>query len=59
MGEGRAAYRVLMAKPERRRSLGRRRSRWEDIIKIDIQEVGYGAWDELIWFRIGTRGGIW
>jgi hypothetical protein len=41
-----------------RRPLGRPRRRWEDNIKMDLQEVGWGgAWTELIWLRIGTGGG--
>jgi hypothetical protein len=41
MGEKRGAYRILVGRPERRRSLGRPRCRWEDI-KMDLQEVGLG-----------------
>jgi hypothetical protein len=40
--------------PERRRSLGKPKHRWENHIKMDFQEVGYGAWTGLIWLRIGT-----
>jgi len=40
MGEGRGVYRVLVAKPEGKRPLGRPRRRWEDNIKMDLQEVG-------------------
>ena len=59
MGEMRRAYRVLVGKPERKRSLGRPRFRWEDNIKIDLHGVGWwGAWTGLIWFRIGTGGGL-
>jgi hypothetical protein len=58
MGEGRGAYRVLVGTPEGRRPLGRPRRRWEDIIKIDLQEVGWGAWTGLLWLRIGTGGGL-
>jgi hypothetical protein len=53
-----AAYRVLVGRPEGRRPLGRPRRRWEDNIKMDIQEVGWGAWIGLIWLRIGTGGGL-
>jgi hypothetical protein len=35
-------FRVLVGKPEGKRSLGKRRLRWEDNIKMDIQEVGLG-----------------
>jgi len=57
MRERRGVYRVLVWKPERKRTLGRPRHRWEDNIKMDIQEVGFGAWIELIWLRIRTGGG--
>jgi hypothetical protein len=40
MSEGRGAYRVLVGRPEGRRPLGRPRRRWEDNIKMDLQEVG-------------------
>jgi hypothetical protein len=36
---------VLVGKPEGKRQLGRPRRRWEDNIKVDLQEVGYGAMD--------------
>jgi hypothetical protein len=39
MWERRGVYRVLVRKPERKRPLGRSRHRWEDNIKIDLQEV--------------------
>jgi len=44
MGQGRGVYRVLVEKPEGKRPLGRPRRRWEDIIKMDLQEVGEGLW---------------
>jgi hypothetical protein len=49
MGERRGAHRVLVGKPEGQRPLGRPRCRWEDNIKIDLQEVGYGGmdWNDL------------
>jgi hypothetical protein len=40
MGEGTGVYRVLVGKPEQKRPLGRPRHRWEDNIKMDLQEVG-------------------
>jgi len=43
--ERRSVYRVLVGKPERKRPLGRPRRRWEDSIKMDIQEVGCGDMD--------------
>jgi hypothetical protein len=49
MGEGRGVYRVLVGKPEGKRPLGRPRRRWEDNIKMGLQEVGCGGmkWIEL------------
>jgi len=40
MEEGRDVYRILVGKPEGKRPLGRPRRRWEDNIKMDLQEVG-------------------
>jgi hypothetical protein len=45
MGEGRGAYRILVGRPEGRRPLERPRRRWEDNIKMDFQEVGWGGMD--------------
>jgi hypothetical protein len=45
MGEGRCAYRILVGRPEVSRLLGRPRRRWEDNIKMDLQEVGWGGMD--------------
>ena len=53
MGEGRDLYRVLVGKPEGKRALGRPRRRWEDNIKMDLQEVGCGG----MWLRNGRGGG--
>jgi hypothetical protein len=49
MGEGRGGYRVLVDKPEGKRPMGRHGRRWEDSIKIDLQEVECGGmeWIEL------------
>ena len=38
-GEGKGVYRILVGKPEGKRSLGRPRRRWKDNIKMDLQEV--------------------
>jgi hypothetical protein len=60
MGEGRNLYRVLVGKPEAKRPLGRPRHRWEDGIKMDLWEFGWGGgvWSGFTWLRIGTVGGL-
>jgi hypothetical protein len=49
MGEDRGVHRAFVGKPEGTRPLGRPRGRWEDNIKMDLQEVGEGRgdWKEL------------
>jgi len=56
MGEGRAVYRVLVGKPEGKRPLGRPRRRWEDKIKMDLQEVGGGCGD---WMELAQDKDRW
>jgi hypothetical protein len=53
MGEERKLYRVLVGKPEGKRPLLRPRRRWEDGIRMDLRETGWGSW-----LRIGTGGGL-
>jgi hypothetical protein len=43
MGEERKLYKVLVGKPEGKRSLERPRRRWEDGIRIDLREIGWGC----------------
>jgi hypothetical protein len=50
MGEGRGVYRVLVGRPEGKRSLGRPRLRWEDNIKMDLREIGI---DGANWIQDG------
>jgi len=51
---------VTVGKPEGKRPLGRLRRRWEDNIKMDLQEVGCGLWTGSRWLRIRTGGGhLW
>jgi hypothetical protein len=60
MGEDRGVYRVLVEKPEGKRPLGRPRHRWEDNIKLDLQEVGRDVETGWSWLRIGTGDGpLW
>jgi hypothetical protein len=49
MGEERNVYRYLMGKPEGKRPLGRPRRRWEDGIRMDLREIGWGSveWTQL------------
>jgi hypothetical protein len=44
-GAKRKAYRILVGKPEGQRSLGRPKRRWEDNIKINLREIGWGCMD--------------
>jgi hypothetical protein len=61
MGERRSAYRALAEKPEGRRPLGRPRRRWEDNIKMNLREVGWGGvdWNDLAQDRDRWRGRSW
>jgi hypothetical protein len=45
MGEKRNAYRILVGMPERRRALRKLRRRWEDNIRMDLREIGWGGMD--------------
>ena len=56
MGERRDVYRVLVGKPEGKKPLGRPRLRWEDNIKMDLQEVGCGGMD---WIELAQDGDKW
>jgi hypothetical protein len=57
MGERGGVYRVLVGQPEGNWPHVRHRCRWEDNIKMDIQEMGWGTWTGSIWLRKGTGGG--
>ena len=56
MGQGRGVHRVLVGKPEGKRPLGRPRRRWEDTIKMDLQEVGGGCGD---WMELAQDKDKW
>ena len=56
MGEGRGVYRVLVGKSEGKRPLGRPRPRWEDNIKMDLQEVGFRGMD---WIKLAQDRDRW
>jgi len=55
MGEMRKSYKILFGKPEGKRQIGRLRRRWEDNIRMDLNEI---VWEGCIWLRIGTSGGL-
>jgi hypothetical protein len=55
MGEVRGAYNILVGKPEGRRPLGRPRHRWEDNIKMDLEEIGFGDVDCIHVAQDGDR----
>jgi hypothetical protein len=56
MGEGRDVYRVLVRKPEGKRPLGRPRCRWEDNVRMDLQEVVCGCED---WIGLAQNRERW
>ena len=56
MGQGRGVFRVLVGKPEGKRPMGRPRHRWEDNIKMDLQEVGRGCGD---WMEVAQDRDRW
>jgi len=55
-GETGGEYRVMLGKLERKRPLGRPRCRWEDNIKMDLQEEGYGGMD---WIELAQDRDRW
>jgi hypothetical protein len=56
MGEERKLYKVLVGKPEGKRQLGRPRRRWQNVIRMDLGDIGLGVWIGFDWLRIGTGG---
>jgi len=57
MGVKGGVYRILVAKPDGKRTIGTPRHIWEDNIKI-FSGYGWGAWTGLMWLRIQTSGGL-
>ena len=56
MEEGRSAFKLLSGKPTEKRHLGRPRRRWEDNIRMDLEEIGINAGNWMIRLRIGIIG---
>jgi hypothetical protein len=56
MGGGGNVYRDLVGKPEGKRPLGRPRHRWEDVIKIDLREIG---WVGVEWIHLAQDRDRW
>ena len=56
MAEGRGVYRVMVGKAKGKRPLGRPRRRWEDNIKMDLQELGRGCGD---WMELAQDRDRW
>jgi len=56
MAERRGVYKFLVGKPEGKKPLGRPRRRWEDNIKMDLQEVGCGGLD---WIEMARDWESW
>ena len=56
MGESTGLYRVLVGKPDGKRPIGRPGRRWEDNIKMDLQEVGCGVMD---WIELAQDRDRW
>ena len=57
MEEGRGVHKALVGKPEGKRPMGRPRRRWEDNIKMGLQELEGVVGTGWSWLKIGTGGG--
>jgi hypothetical protein len=55
-GKKRNAYRILVGTTEGRRTLGRPRCRWEDNVRMNLGEIGWGGMHWIDVLRIGTSG---
>jgi hypothetical protein len=56
IGDVRGAYNILVGRPEEKRPLGRPRRRWEDNIKMDLGEIGFGNVD---WIHLAQNRDTW
>jgi hypothetical protein len=51
-------YKVSIGKPKGKKLLERPRCRWQDGIRVDLGETGWGVWNGFSWLRIGTHDGL-
>jgi hypothetical protein len=56
MGEERNVYKVLMGNPKGKRPLGRPRRRWEDGIRMELREIGWGSAE---WIQLAQDRDLW
>jgi hypothetical protein len=56
MGEERKVHKVLVGKPDGKRPLERSRSRWENGLRMDVREIGWGSVD---WIRLAQDRDRW
>jgi len=47
---------LFVGKPEGKRKIGRPRCRWENNIKVNLEDIGQGAWTGLMWLKIWKTG---
>jgi hypothetical protein len=59
MGEERNVYRVFMGKPEGKKPLGRPRRRWDDGIRMDLREIGWGGGGGVDWIQLAQDRDRW
>jgi hypothetical protein len=57
-GEGKNVYGVLVGNPEGKSPPEKPRRRWEDGIKMDLREIGWGLWRGFTWLSTGIVGGL-
>jgi hypothetical protein len=56
--ENEKCFKILVERPEGKRSLRRPRHRWEDYIQVYFKEIGWGLWTSFICLRMGNSGGL-
>jgi hypothetical protein len=56
MGEERKVHKIIAGKPEGMRTLGRPRRRWEDLIGVDLRDIGWGS---VVWIKLAQNRNRW